>query len=249
MKNLMQLGFSLVEMAVVLVVVGILMASLMGPITAQLDYQRSREAKRFIADSKEAILGFILRNKRLPCPAKANLAEDDAKAGTEDCAFFALPANLPPNPTSYGVLPWVDLGLPQLDPWGRRYRYAVTGTFSDATPGVASTGGCTSSIPTTGASFSWCMAGDKDIKGIGGVGIVANKVVVVVLSHGKNGLGGFDSAGNQLLGAAGDELENANGDNIFISTGITDEPVFDDLIDWIAPPIIFNRMVAAGLLP
>lgn len=258
-----QRGFSLVEMAVVLVVVGILTASLMGPITAQLDYQRSREAKRLIADSKEAILGFMLRNKRLPCPANSTLSETAAGSGLEDRTGGNC------NRTD-GALPWVDLGLPQLDPWGRRLRYAVTSTFADSLPSPlyyltatppalipsgAIAGNCSSPVTTSGASFSWCESGDKQItlSGgsllAGGKGKVVSDAVLIVLSHGKNGLGGYDSAGNQLLGAAGDELENANGDNIFISTGITDEPVFDDLIDWIAPPIIFNRMVAAGLLP
>jgi hypothetical protein len=237
---------------------------MMGPITQQLEFQRIREAKRLIGDSKEAILGFMLRNKRLPCPARPNLAEGDIGAGKEDCSFFTNPVNS----TAYGVLPWIDLGLPQLDPWGRRLRYAVTMSFADSTPPLAMNFPpplptippdpaallCSSPVPLSSASFSWCMTGDKQVSGVGGAlvlgkGSIASDVVLIVLSHGKNGLGGYASDGAPLAGAVGDELENANANNVFISATMSDTPVFDDLIDWIAPPIIFNKMVNANLLP
>jgi hypothetical protein len=68
-------------------------------------------------------------------------------------------------------------------------------------------------------------------------------VPAVIYSTGKNGASGGTSA---------DEAENPNpnsADNnrVFVSHDFT--PTFDDMVIWISPNILFNRMVAAGKLP
>jgi hypothetical protein len=76
---------------------------------------------------------------------------------------------------------------------------------------------------------------------------MAANVPAVVVSHGKNGFGAFTTAGAQLGGAAGDELENANGDGNFVGKEMGNG--FDDLVAWISPNLLLNRMVSAGRLP
>jgi hypothetical protein len=78
---------------------------------------------------------------------------------------------------------------------------------------------------------------------------VAPKIAAVVVSHGLKSSGAFTPQGGaiRIPGAAGDELENANNDTTFISK--TTETGFDDLVVWVSPNILFNRMVAAGKLP
>lgn len=59
-------GFTLIEVAIVLVIIGMLMAvgiSLLGPLTKRTKRIDSREA---VKAAKEAILGFAVKNKRLP---------------------------------------------------------------------------------------------------------------------------------------------------------------------------------------
>jgi hypothetical protein len=73
---------------------------------------------------------------------------------------------------------------------------------------------------------------------------LTSRAPALLLSIGKNG----------ATGAAGaDETANTNGDVVFVShdaapaTAANGE--FDDLVVWLSPNILFNRMVAAGRLP
>jgi prepilin-type N-terminal cleavage/methylation domain-containing protein len=61
-----QRGFTLIELAVVLIVIGILVGlgvALIGPLTKQVTFKRSRER---VKACKEAIVGFVAASKRLP---------------------------------------------------------------------------------------------------------------------------------------------------------------------------------------
>jgi hypothetical protein len=77
----------------------------------------------------------------------------------------------------------------------------------------------------------------------------------VVISHGKNGNGAYTSMGTQLAaGADADELDNqltAGGTTMANTNFISKTPTatFDDLVAWLSPNILFNRMVTAGKLP
>ncbi|MEO1924931.1 MAG: hypothetical protein ABGY08_02940, partial [Gammaproteobacteria bacterium] len=95
----------------------------------------------------------------------------------------------------------------------------------------------------------------------------ATIVPAVVISHGRNTLGATTILGATLTAttAGTDEVENddANTDQIFYSrtfsnggtscTDDTDETKllcqFDDIVMWISPNILMNRMVKAERLP
>lgn len=77
---------------------------------------------------------------------------------------------------------------------------------------------------------------------------------VIVISHGKNGYGGTSDDGTAVAAAASaDEITNATGNNNFVSRTLTAPGAglaeFDDLVVWILPNVLYNRMVAAGRLP
>jgi hypothetical protein len=76
----------------------------------------------------------------------------------------------------------------------------------------------------------------------------ATSIPAIFVSHGSNGYGAFTSAGIQLSpGTAQDETSNSDTDTIFVSHDFT--TTFDDLVMWISPNILFDRMVMAGKLP
>ena len=52
LKN--KFGFTLVEMAIVLVIVGLLISAFLTPLTVQLEQNRNAEARRDLAEIKEA---------------------------------------------------------------------------------------------------------------------------------------------------------------------------------------------------
>lgn len=222
-------GFTLIELAISLAIVGLLLTMFIVPLGTQFDQRRISDTQKQLDLITEAILGFAVANGRLPCPAVAATANTVAGAGTENRAAGAcVSAN--------GVLPWATLGLPETDAWGRRFTYHVT-----ASMGADPTGGLQ-------ASFTLATNGDGTVKSaaVGGVNVATN-VVAVIVSHGKNGLGAYQPTGVQLAGAAGDELENANADVNFVSK--LPDPSFDDIVAWVSPNVLKSRMVAANRLP
>jgi len=108
-------GFSLVELAVVLAVLGLLAGTLVAPLAARIDASQRRAADAMLEDIENALIGFALLQRRLPCP--------DAGDGTEQtsCVF-----------SSDSRLPWRTLGLPQTDPWGEPWRYRPDAAFANA---------------------------------------------------------------------------------------------------------------------
>jgi prepilin-type N-terminal cleavage/methylation domain-containing protein len=217
-------GFTLVELAIVLVIVALLASGLLVGIAAQRNAAETIDAQRQLENIRETLTGFALTHGRLPCPALPNLASSDTNAGVANCA------------QPHGVLPWVTLGLPEVDPWGRRFTYYAHGSFTAAVPSGAL------------ASFTLDTVGNANVKASSGSsGNVASDLPAVVVSHGSRGAGAWQPNGSQLPGAAGDEAENADADLTFISR--TQDGNFDDLVTWIVPSILKSKMVAAGRLP
>jgi prepilin-type N-terminal cleavage/methylation domain-containing protein len=243
MKPILQNGFTLVEMAIVLMIVGILLGGLLVPLSAQMAQRNISDTQKALSEIKEAIIGYALANGRLPCPADPTIATGSANAGISR-ATCTTAAN------STGALPWATLGVSETDAWGNRYTYRVTPDFADA---IASStyGGCTPSPIPTLASFGLCSVGNLNVLSAATGGTtIAGSVPVVIISHGKNGAGAYTTQGTQLaVGSDADELENSDGstDNNYVSHTLS--PTFDDLVVWISPNILYNRMVAAGKLP
>lgn len=214
-----QAGFSLLEMSIVLALIGLLLAGMLPAISGQIEQQRRNETRKQLDEIKDALIGYAMVNGRLPCPALASAITNTASAGVLDCTIS----------TGVGVVPWVTLGTSETDAWGRRFTYAVTGAFSTSDFTLTSTGSLTVKTATTGTS-------------------VAGSIPAVFVSHGTNGFGAYTPQGTQISASADlDEADNSNTNNTFVSHDLS--PTFDDLIVWISPNILFNRMVSAGKLP
>ena len=255
-------GFSLVEMAIVLAIVGLLLGGLIPTLSAQMESQRINETRKQLDEIQQALIGYAIINGRLPCPAKATLATGLASAGEEattgnTCACVAgggntvadTSANACTGSTVTGVLPWVTLGIKETDAWERRYTYRVTTRFADQI--AAGTTDCSPALstPPVASSFALCSPGilDVDSADTGGT-TVADNVPAIFLSHGKNGAGAYLNNGTQLAVSTGDdEEENSDNDKNFVSHNITSD--FDDLVIWLSPNTLINRMVTAGKLP
>ena len=98
------------------------------------------------------------------------------------------------------------------------------------------------------STFELCSKGNVTIRVASGGTTLASNIPVVIVSHGKNGAGAYTQQGTKLSASGdADEQKNSDNDNSFVSH--TPTPTFDDLPVWIAPGILFNRMVTAGTLP
>lgn len=216
-------------MAIVLVIVGLLVAAFLTPLTAQIELRNNAETKVVLEEAKEALIGYALANKFLPCP-DANAVPNGAegvRGASNECT------------TLEGILPWQALGVRGVDAWGRYIRYRVSSNFSNNVDFFE--------ISDTG-----------DIRVNSDTGILTTSALAVVISHGANGSGGRNttqaSPANQMPVPTGaDELENSNGLNLIYMShtptaqGTVNE--FDDSVSWISSAILTNRMVAAGQLP
>mgnify|MGYP000308253081 CR=1 FL=1 len=168
-------GFTLAELAVVLVIVGLLASGLMFSLGTQRESATTQEAQRQLENIREAVIGFALANGRLPCPALSTLANTDSNAGRENCTL------------QHGVVPWATLGLTESDPWGNRLTYYAHSLFTASVPAGAL------------ASFTLDTQGNAAIKDATGTGYdTASALPAVIVSHGARPSGAWLPNGNQI---------------------------------------------------
>lgn len=223
-------------MAIVLVIVSLLIGGMMVPLSAQKDIQKTSETQKQLSDIRDALLGFVAAQGRLPCPASPGTTGTEAPVGGSACT----------NPWD-GFVPAITLGISptdeqgySTDAWGNRIRYAVTTKNSNA----FTTG--------NGIKSNWTGTLDPDIQvcststGLTGSGATAtcaagaglsSTVPAIIVSTGKNG------------GAVpvGDEAANTNTDRAFVNHMQND--TFDDIVIWISPNILYDRLISVGGLP
>lgn len=245
-----QLGFSLIELAIVLFIVTLLLGGLLPTVSSQMEQQHRNETRKQLDEIQQALIGFSLANGRLPCPADGTIPRGQANAGQE--AITGTICSNIINAASWGVLPWATLGVSETDAWGRRFTYRVTGDFADSIA-TSTYGGCVPPSPPSSASFALCSNGNLTVlsAATGGTNI-ATLIPAVIISHGVNGLGAYTIAGSQIqpipTPVTTDEGDNTDAThNNFVSHEITS--TFDDLVVWISPNILMSRMVSAGKLP
>lgn len=238
------LGFSLLEMAIVLSIVSLLLAGLLPAISSQIEQQRRTETRKLLDEVRDSLIGFAMSNGRLPAPACGTIPTLPGAAN--NAGIELIPASAALCATGAGdiaVLPWATLGVNETDAWGNRLTYRVTPLFaSGVTPGTA-------------ASFQLASLGDMTIKESAGGNNVATNIPVVVISHGAMACGAYQPTGARVdeLPAASycqdnDQQENADGDAIFVSK-TSPTTTFDDFVIWLSTNILVNRMVAVGKLP
>lgn len=263
-RKIEQQGFSLVEMAIVLVILGFVLGALLLPLRAQREQAAQLQTLNTLDSAKQALLGYAQQQGRLPCPAiVASFGQESPLGGT-----FS-PAR--PNCTSQsGFLPAATLGIQPtdaqgfaLDAWNNRVRYAVAANNNsasivngaacggDAAPDFTTTGNiaavglacltpelrvCNSSA---GVTLTTCSAAPEANYSI-------NNAVAIIYSTGATGA--------QAAGSL-DETENLNAvganqiDTVFVSHDISAAPnEFDHLVTWISPYVLYNAMIQAGQL-
>lgn len=120
-------GFTLVEIAIVLLIVSILVGYTVAMFPRQQELKQFRAAHADMDEVLEAIIGFAQVNGRLPCPATPDSLGLENGGGTGDCVSYAgfVPAN------TLGLDGQVNQDGLLLDPWGNVYRYYVSPTDAD----------------------------------------------------------------------------------------------------------------------
>lgn len=219
-------GFSLVEMALVLLIVGLLAAVFLPATNTFLDNNRRKETRAKLEALEQAMVRFVMVNRRLPCPADGSLPPGNANQGLELAAGGACTVPALTN----GVVPWRSLGVAQgdaMDAWSTMVSYRVWGgagvahsltlpngmdmsSCDPAQVGPAVAGACNSATSpinwlTVNASanargFRVCSASPCAVGNLAELASKANGngVAYVLVSHGANRVGGFTAEGNYL---------------------------------------------------
>lgn len=245
---LVQRGFTLLELAIVLFIVAILLGGMLLPLSAQQSIRNFGDTQKILNEARDALLGFALANGRLPCPAK------DLATGVEDPPGGGVCTH-----PYDGFLPAVTLGLSPVDAnnylvdgWGgqavNRMRYAVTKANSNAftTQNGMKTAGLTTLAPdlricNTGVGITTATPDTADCAA--NAAIATDAVAIIYSLGGNSGTGGTSA----------DEMHNPNlrtavaADRAFVNA--PQGPTFDDQMIWLSKNTLFNRLVAAGLLP
>lgn len=236
-KSLAQ-GFSLVEMAVVLVILGFVMGALLLPLQAQRQQLFQSQTENTLETAKKALLGYAQSKGRLPCPATAaanNGLEDPLGGGTCTTQLGFLPA------VTLGIQP-ADANGFAIDGWNNPIRYAIT---TVNTAGGAATPDFTTSnemsnigIATLSPNLVVCRESTNCP-----ATYLTNNAVAIIFSTGEN----FNKS------AGVDEAANLAATTTFYSrtpTAATAAPSqeFDDIVTWISPYVLYNAMIEAGQL-
>ncbi len=231
-------GFTLVEMTLVLVIIGLLVSSLIPPLSAQIDQRNRNETQEQLAEIREALIGFAIVHGRLPRPA---ISGSDGNEKTANC----INVN-----DCDGFIPWTTLGVKKTDAWNKMLRYSVTPTFANTSP--------TFTIGTPGSKKIQTRDSSGTISYLLGSASACSSSSpcspAIVLSFGKNNWG-ITAEGTVLADSSAtntDEDMNAGATDVFVSRAPSTVPTggeFDDIVTWIPPYILFNRMIAAGKLP
>lgn len=251
-----QRGFSLLELAIVLLIVGLLLGGLIMPLGSRMDQQRLDTTKQQLEQIRAALVGYALANDALPCPATP-ASGGQAAATATGCT------------RQHGFVPAATLGLPGsrnedqllVDAWGNPIRYSVSNSDADADgnwdfvrPGEMRN--VTLALLAPSLDICSTAAGSSATACSGSATTVTGNAPAVLLSLGKD----FASL------SAADELENVGAslgggpsgrnypvasDEVFVVRSISTATgsSFDDLVTWIAPSSLYGQLVSAGRLP
>lgn len=271
-----QRGFTLVELAVVVLVVGLLIGSLLVPLSTQVDQRNAAETQRRLEDAREALIGFAISNGRFPCPASStsNGVESFCSNGDFTAACGAPTTTTPipnhgrcSNPYD-GYVPGAQLGLNNLDSSGyaldawpldqSRIRYAISEKPFVVIGGVAVCVGIKGCPATT-------TPGGMRTAGIGAIGgsvgylyvcasfnlSTTNCGTAVTLAAGNAVFLVYSLGKNGLSDMSQDEQRNTAGIKVFVNKPYSSAASagFDDQLLWVSSYPLISRLVMAGVLP
>jgi prepilin-type N-terminal cleavage/methylation domain-containing protein len=152
-------GFSLVEMAVVLIIISLVIGSLLGPMSGSINQQKIALTQQRLEEIKKALLGYAAIKGGLPCPA-------NDKNGIGDMTR----CNYDGGQGASGYLPWADLGIEGNDAWGQPFLYRVDSFYVKNSDNYKTT-------------RSALVVQDRQLNAL----LVPNEAVAIILSYGKNG--------------------------------------------------------------
>ncbi len=229
--NISQKGFSVLELAISLVISSIIYVSFLGYFVNMSKGDLEKETNAKIQEIEAALNKYVQTNGYLPCPASREDALTSSNLGVStDCTLGSATGTTDVTNASttirIGAVPVATLGVDRnyiFDGWKNRFTYIVV-----------------KSLATTSSSFkSYAASGtgpiiiqDKNANQTN----VSNDVSYVLISHGMKGYGAYNIDGT-VIKACGAALEsqNCNDDYTFVDSDYfptENTSYFDDVLKW-----------------
>lgn len=254
-------GFSLVEMAVVILIAGIMMGAGLSLLSVKQEAAKWGVTQKNQETVKQALINYLGKNKRLPCPSTVALL---GVAGNPPCASYS------------GIVPYATLGLDRtaaLDGWENFITYAAAKNpittpppspyttawmysyhATDNTPPNTTTDYLAFRVSTSTGGIT-VTDGTTTIADPG----AATGAAVVLISYGKNGFGAVNIKGgtNNSASAGADEAINVALDSTgaaitVVKRGTTDSTAgggaFDDIVMMLSANDLVDSLIANGML-
>lgn len=259
-------GFTLIELSIVLVVIGLLAVGGFAAINPILESTKRTETRGKLEQIEKALTLWVMRYECLPCPADVTVASGDALFGIAQdgggvamnaCQANALAPSCQHNNMT-GVPPWESLGLSRdevIDGWGNFIHYRVdvdlTEVEDDGLNGMVR---CQSDYPDGGGGSvdfdgTDCNGSDADstealtVQNAAG-DTLTDVAAYVLVSFGPDGSDAYNSDGviqADKNAASVPQNENSNADTTFVM----EDPVlvqgatyFDDMVRYRTAPMV-----------
>jgi prepilin-type N-terminal cleavage/methylation domain-containing protein len=190
-------GFTLVEIAVVLLIMGFIAAMLFAGLRSASTSSKYKATIQALQNADAALVNYVTLTRRLPCPANGSLPIGNPLAGVAPATCAAA------GDQTNGVVPWATLSIPQadvIDGFGSLITYRVAAgltqpeamnfTACDPAGGATAVGGGTTNgclcpdplmpaqvppvptVPTNCTPPIFALAGKGlAVQGIGGVAV------------------------------------------------------------------------------
>ena len=249
-------GFTLVELAIVILIMGLVLGGLAMPLAVPRENARIRDSQTQLEVIRDAIEGFALVNGYLPCPAtpaSSGVASPSGGGCTEQHGF------VPATTLDIGGVRNGDNLL--LDPWGSPLRYSVTASDADANgswdftaPGEMAAVTMPVLQPdlvvcssATGSTATACANANLTL---------SDQSPAIVYSLGKDwtsfsSTDQLENVGATLGGGASGASYPVAADDVFVMRGRSDGggSAFDDQLLWLSANALYRHMIEAGRLP
>lgn len=172
-------GFTLVEMAVMLIIIGLMTGYGLHAFDSDNGDQCAQNSTRTLQELQDALNRFVAAQGRLPMPAGRSYSTSDPYFGQEvgSPTSAAIDRLVGPPAVLIGAFPVTTLGLSPdraIDCWGNKFTYAVTEALTNA------------------ASYAdSAVQGGIEIRygPLGAYQMLTNKAAYTLISHGEDALG------------------------------------------------------------
>ena len=212
-------GFSLVEIAIVLAILGFVLTIGLKSTGAYLSAERRQTTVARLAGVDAALVNYVALQKRLPCPADGRPGAtgiEVLRLANGTCTVAAI---------NNGVVPWVTLGISEAeaqDGWGNRISYRTSNAVGaaltidnkmdmslcnpaggDAATAPPPTLTCTATTPP----LNYLKGPGRGLQVQDGAGVnlmdpatLATGAAYILISHGENRAGAYSSSGTIQIG-------------------------------------------------